>query len=57
MCSEDGVVGAFKSCKEKFGKVNGLVNCAAIAYGEKTFDIATQRPHLLEHFRETLEVS
>lgn len=56
VASPDEVAAAVKFALKKFGRVDILVNCAAIAVAQKTTD-AKKGPHDLELFRKVVEIN
>nr|CAI5856768.1 unnamed protein product [Callosobruchus analis] len=55
--SEEDVKNALKMTKEKFGKLNNVVNCAGIAVAFKTYNFKKNVPHSLEDFSKVLTVN
>ncbi len=56
VASPDDVSAAFRSVIDKFGRVDILVNCAAIAAAQKTAD-AKKGPHDLNLFKKVVEIN
>lgn len=55
--SESDVSNALNVAKEKFGKLNCVVNCAGIGVAYKTYNFNKNLPHKLEDFTKTLMVN
>ncbi|KAF5300697.1 hypothetical protein FQA39_LY11059 [Lamprigera yunnana] len=55
--SESDVQQALKVTKEKFGKLNHVVNCAGIGVAYKTYNFKKQVPHSLDDFAKVLQVN
>lgn len=55
--SEEDVKNALDAVKEKFGKLNNVVNCAGIGVAFKTYNFKKNMPHSLEDFTKVLMVS
>uniref|UniRef100_A0A0C9REC8 Scu_1 protein n=1 Tax=Fopius arisanus TaxID=64838 RepID=A0A0C9REC8_9HYME len=55
--SEDEIRKALQITQSEFGKINVLINSAAILGGEHFYDYATNTPHPLESCREIMEVN
>ncbi len=53
--SEDAATTTLECAIEKFGSVNGLVNCAGIAIGEKT--VNKNGPHNLKNFQKVITIN
>ena len=54
--SEADVKAALDVCKQKFGGVNAVVNCAGIGVAFKTYNHVKKRIHALEDFEKVLKV-
>lgn len=54
---EADVQSALKTCNDKFGSINAVVNCAGIAYAARIYDHRKDRTHPLAEFRKVLEVN
>ncbi|XP_045462059.1 uncharacterized short-chain type dehydrogenase/reductase y4vI [Harmonia axyridis] len=55
--SEKDVNEALKLTKDKFGKLNYLVNCAGIGSANKTYNFKKNQPHSLEDFTKVLTIN
>ncbi|KAF8782571.1 3-hydroxyacyl-CoA dehydrogenase type-2 like protein [Argiope bruennichi] len=55
--SESDVTKALNACKDKFKRLDFLVNCAGTNVLSKTYDFANHTPHNLDKFRKILEVN
>ncbi|XP_014284473.1 3-hydroxyacyl-CoA dehydrogenase type-2 [Halyomorpha halys] len=55
--SESDVTNALNVAKEKFGKLNCVVNCAGIGVAYKTYNFNKNLPHKLDDFTRTLMVN
>lgn len=55
--NETDVQSALTLVKERFGKLNVIVNCAGIAVAFKTYNFKKSSPHTLEDFSKVLQVS
>ncbi|XP_030764086.1 3-hydroxyacyl-CoA dehydrogenase type-2 [Sitophilus oryzae] len=55
--NESDVQNAVNLAKEKFGKLNAVVNCAGIAVAFKTYNFNKKQPHMLEDFSKVLQVN
>ncbi|CAG9816262.1 unnamed protein product, partial [Phaedon cochleariae] len=55
--SEEDVKNALSLTKEKFGKLNSVVNCAGIGVAFKTYNFRKKSPHSLEDFTKVLMVN
>ncbi|XP_050295256.1 3-hydroxyacyl-CoA dehydrogenase type-2 [Anthonomus grandis grandis] len=55
--SENDVQNALNVTKEKFGKLNHVVNCAGIGVAFKTYNFKKKQPHLLEDFSKVIQVN
>lgn len=56
MTSEEDVKMAVNIAKEKFGRLDNLVNCAGIGVAFKTYNFRKDIPHSLEDFTKVLMV-
>lgn len=54
--SEEDVQNAISLTKEKFGKLNYVINCAGIGVAYKTYNFNKWYPHQLEDFKKVLMV-
>ncbi|KAH1010346.1 3-hydroxyacyl-CoA dehydrogenase type-2 [Dendroctonus ponderosae] len=54
---EDDVQNALKLAKEKYGKLNYVVNCAGIGVAFKTYNFKKKLPHHLEDFSKVVQVN
>lgn len=43
--------------KEKFGKLNNIVNCAGIGVAYKTYNFKKKLPHALDNFSKVINVT
>ncbi|XP_015119549.1 3-hydroxyacyl-CoA dehydrogenase type-2 [Diachasma alloeum] len=55
--SEKDVMEALKLTKEKFGKLNVLINCAGIIGGEPFYDFDIDQPHSIDGWNKYFEVN
>ncbi|XKL65460.1 hypothetical protein PGB90_008880 [Kerria lacca] len=55
--SENDVSNALSITKEKFGKLNVVVNCAGTSVAFKTYNFVSKRPHALDDFVRILTVN
>ncbi|TMS38036.1 hypothetical protein L596_004850 [Steinernema carpocapsae] len=55
--SEEQVQGAFEAVKQKFGRVDGVVNCAGIAYAFKLYNFKKGKMADLDKIKRTLDVN
>ncbi|XP_044752253.1 3-hydroxyacyl-CoA dehydrogenase type-2-like [Coccinella septempunctata] len=55
--SEQNVNDALKLVKDKFGKLNYLVNCAGIGAAVRTYNFKKNEPHSLEEFTKVLTIN
>lgn len=55
--SADDVTNALNLTKEKFGKLNNVINCAGIGVAFKTYNFKKNQPHSLEDFTKVLTVN
>ncbi|XP_057661794.1 3-hydroxyacyl-CoA dehydrogenase type-2 [Diorhabda carinulata] len=55
--SEDDVKNALTAAKDKFGKLNNVINCAGIGVAFKTYNFKKKLPHSLEDFTKVLSVN
>ncbi|KAJ8981289.1 hypothetical protein NQ317_004025 [Molorchus minor] len=55
--SEEDVKQALSLTKERFGKLDSVVNCAGISVAFKTFNFNKKSPHILEDFTKILMVN
>jgi 3-hydroxyacyl-CoA dehydrogenase/3-hydroxy-2-methylbutyryl-CoA dehydrogenase len=54
---EADVQKALELCKEKFGRLDALVNCAGIGLAFPAYKFNKDRPHLLEEFQKVINVN
>ncbi|CAH0547801.1 unnamed protein product [Brassicogethes aeneus] len=54
---ETDVQEALKLCKDKFGQLNNVVNCAGIGTSGKTYNFKKDAPHSLEDFTKVLTIN
>ncbi|ODM93192.1 3-hydroxyacyl-CoA dehydrogenase type-2 [Orchesella cincta] len=54
---EKDVQAALSVCKEKFGKLDIVVNCAGIAGACKVYNFNKKQPHLLEEFQKMIDIN
>ncbi|ODM93735.1 3-hydroxyacyl-CoA dehydrogenase type-2 [Orchesella cincta] len=54
---EKDVQDALSACKDKFGKLDVVVNCAGIAVAFKVYNFNKKQPHLLEDFKRVMDVN
>ncbi|CAH0547793.1 unnamed protein product [Brassicogethes aeneus] len=54
---ENDVQEALKLCKDKFGQLNNVVNCAGIGVAFKTYNFKKDAAHSLEDFTKVLTVN
>lgn len=54
---EADVENALNITKEKFGKLNHVVNCAGVGVAFKTYNFNKKRPHSLEDFARVVQVN
>lgn len=57
VCSTDEVQNALKVTKEKFGKLNVIVNCAGTSVAFRTFNFLKKHAHELNDFERVLKVN
>lgn len=50
------VQAALNLTKEKFGKLDNIINCAGIALSHQTYNFKEKLPHDLEEFRKVINV-
>jgi len=55
--SEADVTKALEKCKEKFGKLDVVVNCAGIGVAFKTYNFNKNLPHRLEDFAKVININ
>ncbi|XP_060517813.1 3-hydroxyacyl-CoA dehydrogenase type-2-like [Cylas formicarius] len=55
--SEKDVSNALAIVKEKFGKINGIVNCAGVFAAGSIYDSKNKNPHSLELFTKIIQVN
>lgn len=55
VCDENSVAAAVALCQSAFGGINGAVNCAGVAPGERV--VGKNGPHSLANFRRTIEIN
>ncbi|KAG5898047.1 hypothetical protein JTB14_001756 [Gonioctena quinquepunctata] len=55
--SEKDVTDALSLTKEKFGRLDNVVNCAGIGVAFKTFNFNKKQPHALEDFTKVLTIN
>lgn len=55
--NEADVQNALNVTKEKFGKLNAVVNCAGIGVAFKTYNFNKNLPHTLEDFSKVIQVN
>uniref|UniRef100_A0A1I8AHU5 3-hydroxyacyl-CoA dehydrogenase type-2 n=1 Tax=Steinernema glaseri TaxID=37863 RepID=A0A1I8AHU5_9BILA len=55
--SESDVKAVFDTVKKEFGRLDGVVNCAGIAYAFKLYSIAKQKMAPLDQIQKTLDVN
>ena len=55
--SESDVNNALNTIKEKFGRLDAVVNCAGIAYAFKLYSSSKKRVEPLDKIKQTLEVN
>lgn len=55
--SEQDIRQLFIEIKEKFGKLNGIINCAGVYLIEPVHDFKTDKPHSLETFNKMINVN
>ncbi|KHJ43339.1 oxidoreductase, short chain dehydrogenase/reductase family protein [Trichuris suis] len=55
--SEKDVEEALNLCRSRFGKLNVLVNCAAIGVALSVYNITEKRPHPLDPFEKLVKVN
>ncbi|XP_060519444.1 3-hydroxyacyl-CoA dehydrogenase type-2 [Cylas formicarius] len=55
--NESDVTNALTLAKEKFGKLNYLVNCAGIGCAFKLYNFKKKQPHLLDDFAKVVQVN
>jgi len=53
--SEEDVASAIQTALDTFGPINGVVNCAGIAIGERV--VGRSGPHAFESFRRTIDIN
>lgn len=56
MRQEKDVTAALEACKQKFGKLDVVVNCAGIGVAFKVYNFNKKLPHLLEDFQRVIDV-
>lgn len=56
ICSEEEITSVLNVTKEKFGRLDNLVNCAGVAMAFQTYNFTKKKPHKLEDFAEILNV-
>ncbi|XP_077293731.1 3-hydroxyacyl-CoA dehydrogenase type-2-like [Arctopsyche grandis] len=54
ICSEADITDAIKATKEKFGRLDTLVNCAGTTLAFQTYNFNKDRPHRLDDFEKVL---
>ncbi|XP_066148429.1 3-hydroxyacyl-CoA dehydrogenase type-2 [Euwallacea fornicatus] len=54
---EEDIQSALNLTKEKFGKLNHVVNCAGIGVAFKTYNFKKNKPHFLEDFSKVIQVN
>ncbi|CAL8085391.1 unnamed protein product [Orchesella dallaii] len=54
---EKDVQAALSACKDKFGRLDVVVNCAGIGVAFKTYNFNKKLPHLLEDFQRVIDVN
>lgn len=54
---EEDIKNALNVAKEKFGKLNHVINCAGIGVAFKTYNFNKNLPHALEDFSKVLQVN
>lgn len=57
MTSEKDVLNAVDATRRKFGKLNGVLNCAAVFSTAPVYDFNTLEPHSRQIFMKILDVS
>lgn len=55
--SENDVKSLMAQTKEKFGRLDVIVNCAGLTTAFETYNFVAKRPHLFEDFQKLLTVS
>lgn len=55
--SEDDVKKALEHCKNHFGTINAVINCAGIGYAARIYDHRKDKVHPLENFKKVIEVN
>jgi 3-hydroxyacyl-CoA dehydrogenase/3-hydroxy-2-methylbutyryl-CoA dehydrogenase len=55
--SEEEIKNALKITKEKFGRLDALVNCAGIGVAFRTYTPSKRRCHTLEDFQKVINVN
>ena len=54
---EEAVAKALSECKDKFGRLDFVVNCAGVGVAFRTFNFKKGVPHGLDTFREVLDIN
>lgn len=54
--SEENVQAALDITKQKFGKLNNIINCAGIGVAFKTYNFNKKAPHSLQDFSKVINV-
>lgn len=55
--SENDIKALMATTKEKFGRLDVIVNCAGLSIAYETYNFHNQRPHMVEDFLKLLMVS
>ncbi|RWS07589.1 3-hydroxyacyl-CoA dehydrogenase type-2-like protein [Dinothrombium tinctorium] len=54
---EKDVVSAINTCKNEFGKLDAVVNCAGVGIAMKTFNEKSGNPHDLESYEQVIKIN
>jgi len=54
---EKDIQDALSACKDKFGRLDVVVNCAGIGVAFKTYNFNKKLPHLLEDFQRVIDIN
>ncbi|GBP43025.1 3-hydroxyacyl-CoA dehydrogenase type-2 [Eumeta japonica] len=55
--SEENVKSALQTTKDRFGRLDVVVNCAGVASASRTYDFKRKQPFNLEVFKNTIEIN
>ncbi|KAI1309422.1 3-hydroxyacyl-CoA dehydrogenase type-2 [Halotydeus destructor] len=55
--SEDDIAKALEKCKEKYGRLDFVVNCAGVGVAFRTYNFRKGVPHSLKDFQQVMDIN